>query len=104
MKAIIIQGLVKYLYYDIDFQKAYIKRYNEFDIKDYKKSIQAFIGSMVYDGTINYYELDKKYLDIAWLNLSNTIINLDSLYIDYENSINDDSQWIPFKPLSADNI
>jgi hypothetical protein len=104
MKAIIIQGLVKYLYCDTDFQKAYIKRYNELDIKDYKKSIQAFIGSMVYDGTIDYYELDKKYLDIAWLSLSNTIINLDNLYYDYENSINDDSQWIPYHPLSNDMI
>jgi hypothetical protein len=104
MKAIIIQGLVKYLYYDIDFQKAYYKRYERLDIKDYKKSIQAFIGSMVYDGTINCYELDRKYVDIAWLSLSDTIINLDSLFIDYENSIADDSQWIPFKPLSADNL
>jgi hypothetical protein len=104
MKAIIIQGLVKYLYYDTDFQKAYIKRYERLDIKEYRKSIQAFIRGMVYDGTINYYELDKKYLDIAWLCLSDTIINLDSLFIDYGYSIADDSQWIPFKPLSADNI
>jgi hypothetical protein len=104
MKAIIIQGLINYLYLDTDFQKAYIKRYNGLDMKGYKQSIKAFIVAMVYDGTIDYYELDKKYLDIAWLCLHDTIINLDNLYIDYENSIADDSLSIPFKPLSADTI
>jgi hypothetical protein len=104
MKAIIIQGLVKYLYYDTDFQKAFYKRYERLDIKEYRQSIKAFIVAMVYDGTIDYYRLDKKYLDIAWLSLFDTIINLDSLFIDYENSIADDSISIPFKPLSADKI
>ena len=100
----IIQGLIQFLFVDTDFQKIYFKRYNGLNMKGYKQSIKAFIVAMVYDGTIDYYELDKKYLDIAWLCLHDTIINLDSLSIDYGYFINDDSLSIPYQPLSADKL
>jgi len=100
----IIQGLIRFLFVDTDFQKIYSKRYNGLDIKDYKQSIKAFIVGMIHDGTLNAYRIDKKYLDISWLCLHDTIINLDSLYIDYEYFINDDSLSIPYQPLSADKL
>lgn len=97
----IIQGLIRFLFVDTDFQKAYFKRYGKLDIKDYKQSIKAFIVAMIYDGTLNAYTMDKKYLDISWLSLHDTIFNLDSLYIDYEYFINDDSLSIPYNSLSV---
>lgn len=100
----IIQGLISFLFVDTDFQKAFYKRFEKLDIKLYKRTIQAFISELILSGTLKYYLIDKKYLDISWLNIDGTLFNLDSLYTDYEYSINDDSISIPYQPLSADKL
>jgi hypothetical protein len=97
MKAIIIQGLIDFLNCDIDLQKAFYKQFKKLDIQFYKRTIQAFISELILNGTLKYYLLDKKYLDIAWLNLGGTLFNLDSLYTDYEYAIAD---WIMQKEIA----
>lgn len=51
----------------------------------YKKFLYNFLDSMFHDGTLGFYVLDKRFLDIAYCVINDEIINLDDLYQDFKN-------------------
>ena len=88
MKPITIKALYNYLRFDFDFKKAYEKQTTKQEQESYEKSIVNFLGSLIFDNVISYYEMKKPYIDIAHLKLGETLINLDDLYIDYKAYLN----------------
>lgn len=52
--------------------------------KTFNTFVDSFIDGMTYDGNIDYYFMDKQYLDIAWLKVDGDIINIDDLFIDFK--------------------
>jgi hypothetical protein len=50
----------------------------------FDKSIENFINGMEYESLMNFYLLDKRYIDLSWIQLNNELINLDDLYMDWK--------------------
>jgi len=107
MKKNTIKQLIKYLQNDDNFYYIYkqslqneldksksivfnalyrsFKKENEKQFKNhYNLTIKDFIQGMEYEDIMDFYLLDKRYLDIAWLHLNNDLINLDNLYVDFK--------------------
>lgn len=87
MKHETISKLKNYLYQDTDFNDLFKQRFPRSFILEYGNAIDSFIDSMAYDSTIDFYILDKCYLDLAWLKIDNDIINMDDLYLDWKSFI-----------------
>ena len=69
--------------------KIAIKHYFQFK-HDYKRFLNLFLQSNYYDNVLSGYLLDKPYVDIAWLQLSDYVwFDCDSLWDDWNNYVND---------------
>jgi len=83
--------LYEFIKIDNDFNNAFKNVYSKhFD----NNALNGFFELSLIDflESINFksYEIQKKYIDIAWLELSNKkIVNLDYLYLDYKVAINE---------------
>jgi hypothetical protein len=65
--------------------------FNHFSRKDDKQLkkafhdfVDTFINKIYFESTLNFYILDKKYIDIAWLQIDDDIINIDDIYHDFK--------------------
>jgi hypothetical protein len=68
---------------DILFQS--FNAINDNQVKNqFNKSIENFINGMEYESLMNFYLLDKRYIDLSWIQLNNELINLDDLYMDWK--------------------
>jgi hypothetical protein len=50
----------------------------------FDKSIENFINGMEYESLMNFYLLDKRYIDLSYIEINDDLINLDDLYMDWK--------------------
>jgi hypothetical protein len=68
---------------DILFQS--FKATNDNQVKtQFNKSIENFINGMEYESLMNFYLLDKRYIDLSYIEINDDLINLDDLYMDWK--------------------
>jgi hypothetical protein len=89
MKQQTISQLKNYLYNDRDFKNVFDKQFPQTFVLEYGNAIDEFIDSMVYESIIDFYLIDKRYIDIAWFQTNNELINMDSLYMDWKLYVQD---------------
>lgn len=73
--------VIDFLVSDKDFKEVYDRCSAANEGISYKDTLEYFLENTCY---IQHYFIDRKYLDIAWLELSTKdVVDLDSLYLDY---------------------
>ena len=81
--------LKNYLYQDHDFKSIFDQHFPQTFVLEYGNAIDQFIDSMAYESLMNFYLLDKRYIDISWIQINDEIINADDLYTDWNYFIAD---------------
>jgi hypothetical protein len=80
-----MKALKSFILKDKDFQDYYKQARKIKNLNGFNKFIVAWLESLndIMDG----YILDKKYLDISWFMVNDNIIDMDSLYLDFESDL-----------------
>jgi hypothetical protein len=80
-----MEALQNFILQDEDFQTYYKQSRQLKNLNGYKKYITEWLQSLtdIMDG----YLLDKKYLDISWFMVNENIIDMDSLYLDFQSDV-----------------
>jgi len=80
-----MKALKSFILKDKDFQDYYKQARQVKNLNGFNKFILAWLESLndIMDG----YILDKKYLDISWFMVNDNIIDMDSLYLDFESDL-----------------
>lgn len=80
------KNIMKKLYDFLKQEEEFFKIYNSITSKgkrEYAKDIKKFVE----DISLEPYYLSKKYLDIAWLEIGDVLLNLDTMYEDWKYNI-----------------
>jgi hypothetical protein len=58
---------------------------NQIQVKtQFNKSVENFINGMEYESLMNFYLLNKRYIDLSYIEINDDLINLDDLYMDWK--------------------